>query len=311
MTTASAPGKAILIGEHAVVYGRPAIAIPLPQLRATATVEDGRPGEGVRLVAPDLDHRVHLAEAAPDDPLAVTVRNTLAWLGENEAHDLTVTVRSTIPPARGMGSGAAIATALVRALTAHFGCSPLPGDVSDLVYRTETLFHGTPSGIDNTVVAYEQPVVFVRGVGPTPVTVGGAFPFLVADTGVASPTKVAVGDVRRAWQADPPTYEALFDRIGALVGEAQAAIATGDVETMGRLMNAAQEALARLSVSSPELDHLTCAAREAGALGAKLSGGGRGGIALALVQPGTADTVATALRAAGATYVFAATLAPA
>lgn len=304
MITASAPAKAILIGEHAVVYGRPAIAIPLPQVRATATIIPGERGGGVWLLAPDLGRSYRARPGARDDALAVTVFNALAWLGQPPDQDLGITVRSAIPLARGMGSGAAIATAIVRALAATFGVDPAPADVSDLVYRTEVLYHGTPSGIDNTVVAYERPVWFVRGTGPQPLTVGGRFDFLIADTGVASPTKIAVGDVRRAWQTDPTTYDGLFDALGDLVTQARAAIAAGDAASLGRLMNAAQDGLARLAVSSPELDALTQAAVAAGALGAKLSGGGRGGIALALVNPDDDDRVAAALRAAGAVQVL-------
>ena len=308
MITASAPAKAILMGEHSVVYHRPAIAIPLPQVRAVAQVVAGRPGDGLWLDTPDIERHVRLDSAPSDDPLAVTVFNALDWLGQPAGQDLVVTVRSAIPLARGMGSGAAIATAIVRALAAYFGYQPTNDEVSALVYQTETLFHGTPSGIDNTVVAYEQPILFVRGTPPVPLVVGGAFHFVIADTGVVSPTKVAVGDVRRAWQASPATYEALFDHLGRLVEAAREAIAAGDSRRLGPLMDQAQAGLAQLGVSSPELDHLTQAARDAGALGAKLSGGGRGGIALALVTPDQAAAVSQALVAAGAKQVLTATL---
>ncbi len=240
----------------------------------------------------------------------MTVFNALDWLGQPHRQDLVVTVRSAIPLARGMGSGAAIATALVRALASAFGRQPTADEVSALVYQTETLFHGTPSGIDNTVVAYEQPILFVRGTPSVPLAVGGEFYFVIADTGIASPTKIAVGDVRRAWQAAPATYEALFDHLGGLVEAAREAIAAGDAAALGPLMNQAQAGLVQLGVSSPELDHLVEAARAAGALGAKLSGGGRGGIALALVEPAGVKAVGDALRAAGARQTLTAALTP-
>src|SRR4051812_29694751 len=124
MVSASAPGKAILLGEHAVVYGRPAVAIPLPQIRAEATVKRGAPGNGLWLDVPDVRRFYPVGEALADDPLALTLQNTLARLAESPP-DLTITVRSAIPLARGMGSGAAIATALVRVLAAYFD-RPLP-----------------------------------------------------------------------------------------------------------------------------------------------------------------------------------------
>ncbi len=310
MVSASAPAKAILIGEHAVVYGRPAIAIPLPDIRAEVGITAGDLGSGIRIFAPDLDRVILVGATADDDPLAVTVANTLAYLGIAQPPDLALTLRSAIPLARGMGSGAAIATAIVRAIAAYFERAIAPDEVSALVYRTEVLFHGTPSGIDNTVVAYGRPIYFTRGAGPQPLHIGGPLRFLIADTGVASPTRLAVGDVRAGWQAEPAHYEALFDAIAASVDSARAAIAAGNAAALGQAMDAAHTCLMEIGVSSPELDSLVAAARQAGALGAKLSGGGRGGIALALVDPAQADGVAQALRLAGAVNVLGATLRP-
>jgi mevalonate kinase len=293
----------ILFGEHAVVYGRPAIAVPVTQLRAWATVADAPPGAGCAIVAADLKRRFFLADAPPDDPLALIVRLALAELGIAAEPDWTITLRSDIPIASGLGSGAAVSTAIVRALAKHAG-RPLALDVvSALVYETERLHHGTPSGIDNTVIAYEQPVHFVRGQPPQPLRVGADFWLVIADTGVASPTKLAVEDVRRAWQADPAHHEALFDRIGRIAEAARQAIETGQVAELGPLMDKNQRLLAAIGVSSPLLERLCVAGRQAGAGGAKLSGAGRGGNLIALVTQQTAEEVAAALRAAGAMRV--------
>jgi mevalonate kinase len=302
MTTATAPGKIILFGEHAVVYGRPAIAVPLTRLQATATVEPV--GDGLTLVAPDLDRCYDLAAAPPDDPLALVVRATLDRLGVMPTHGLTIRVSSTIPLARGLGSGAAVSTAIVRALAAHFAVALSPDQVSALVYQAEVLYHGTPSGIDNTVIAYEQPVYFVRGQPIEHFTLGAALRLVIADTGVVSPTRIAVGDVRRAWQADPATCEARFDAIGEIVRQARAAIERGDRAEVGRLMFENHRWLQALGVSSAGLDRLVEAAHTAGALGAKLSGGGRGGNAIALVEAATEALVIEALRRAGAVTVL-------
>ncbi|MDH7487667.1 MAG: mevalonate kinase [Anaerolineae bacterium] len=300
---ASASGKVILFGEHAVVYGRPAIAVPVAELRAWATVDDAPPGAGCTVVAIDLKRRFSLADAPPDDPLALIVRLTLAGLGLVAEPDWTITLRSDIPIASGLGSGAAVSTAIVRALAQHAGRSLPPDAVSALVYETERLHHGTPSGIDNTVVAYEQPVYFVRGQPPQPCRVGGEFWLAIADTGVASPTKLAVEDVRRAWQADPARYEALFDEMGRIAERARQAIETGRLDALGPLMDENQRLLSAIGVSSPLLERLCAAARQAGAGGAKLSGAGHGGNLIALVTPQTAEKVAAALRAAGAVRV--------
>jgi mevalonate kinase len=304
LTTAYAPGKVILFGEHAVVYGRPAIAVPVSQVRACTVVEDAPSRHGLVIYAQDLQLQHRLGQALnPDDqshPLDATVRQTLQWLGIEDAPDLTLTVSSTVPIARGLGSGAAVATAMVRALARHLGREPTPEEVSQLVYHTEVIHHGTPSGIDNTVVAFEQPVYFVRGEPIKLLQVAKPLWLVIGDTGIASPTRIAVGDVRNGWEQDRPRYEAWFDRIAAIVERAREAIAAGEGSALGPLMDENQQLLEAIDVSSPELETLIDAARQAGAMGAKLCGAGRGGNMVALVSPERAQAVASALREAGA-----------
>ncbi len=300
MTTATAPGKTILVGEHAVVYGRPAIATPVWQVVATATVEAGAPGAGLQLRAPDAGLALRLRDASEQEPLALVVRLALAHLDLAAEPDWDVEIRSEIPIAGGLGSGAAASAALVRALFAHAGRTLSPTALAALVYESERLYHGTPSGIDNTVIAYGQPVWFVRGQPPEPITPHAPFLLLIADSGLPSPTKESVGDVRRGWQAEPARYERRFDAIAELVREARAAIEQGEVANLGRILDRNHALLAALGVSAPPLERLVGAARQAGALGAKLSGGGRGGNVIALVTAASAAPVQAALRAAGA-----------
>lgn len=278
MTSGSACGKIILFGEHAVVYGRPALAVPLPRLRARAHVTPRR-GSEVVIHAPAMGRTVELA-ASPDDPLALITRLTLERLGARGGLDIEI--ESDIPIAGGLGSGAAVSTAIVRALAAHFG-QPLPvEEISALVYQTERLYHGTPSGIDNTVIAYERPVRFVRareggGNEITPFVIARPFTLVIANTGIPSPTKLAVADVRRGWESDRARYEQIFDTVGTIVQEAQRALAEGALERLGELMTRNQEQLRQMGVSSPEIERLLEVGMRAGARGGKLSGGGRGG----------------------------------
>ena len=173
-------------------------------------------------------------------------------------------------------------------------------EISALAYEVEKLHHGTPSGIDNTVIAFEQPVYFVRGEPIQSFRVARPFTIAIADTGIAAPTKIAVGDVRRAWEADHARYEALFDQVGAIVLEARAAIEQGNVDALGALMNANQKLLREIGVSSPEIEMLVDAAIRVGARGAKLSGAGRGGNVIALVDGVTQDAIGRAMLDAGA-----------
>ena len=223
----SAPGKVILFGEHAVVYGQPAIAVPVTQVQATATVELAPPGNGLTLVAPDLEKSISLTTAPQDDPLAVAARLTLAHLSVPPP-DAVLTIHSTIPIAGGLGSGAATAAAAVRALAIALG-HPLDNEsINTIVYEVEKIHHGTPSGIDNTVVTMAQPIYFVRGRPIELIAVGATFTILIGDTGVASPTKESVAYVRRQREKHPAHYDALCDQIGDLVVEARQAIDVGD-----------------------------------------------------------------------------------
>ena len=304
LTVAHAPGKAILFGEHAVVYGRPAVAVPVLDVQATAVVEDASPGSGVTIIARDLERTFELFDAPRDDPLRVIVSAALSRLRVGMQVDLRITVSSTIPVARGLGSGAAVSTAIVRALAQHMGGWLTSRAVSDLVFETEKIYHGTPSGIDNTVIAFEKPVYFVKDKTVDIFWAGAPFRIVIGDTGITSSTRVAVGDVRAAWERDKERYEEIFDEIGTLAYMGREAIEAGDVEAMGRLMDANQRLLCLLDVSSPELEGLIEAARQGGALGAKLSGAGRGGNMIAVVTPETAGQVSMMLRLAGAKQVI-------
>lgn len=308
LTIASAAGKAILLGEHAVVYARPAIAVPVAGVRAEAEVMTLPPGEAGVIIAEDLGHTFALDgedQADGGHALRITARNTFDQLGIGESErNLRIALRSHIPIARGMGSGAACAAAIVRGIAAHLGYHLTSRAVSDLVYRTEVIHHGTPSGIDNTVVSYEKPVYFVRGRTIDVFWVGTPFSLLIADTGIASKTMDTVRDVRLAWQANPARHESLFDAIGQAVDEAREAISLGDLARVGWLMNHNHRLLQTLGVSCDELDALVEAARSAGAIGAKLSGGGKGGCMIALVSEDVRERVASALLLSGAASVI-------
>lgn len=299
---ATAPGKIILLGEHAVVYGQPAMAVPFRALQATANVTAAE-GDAVWIAAPDLNRRYRLSAASPGDPLALAVRNAAQRL-HLPLHGLLVTVTSTLPVASGLGSGAAVCTAIVRALADHAGQTLVPDEVSAIVYESERLLHGTPSGIDNTVIAHDRPVFFVKGQGALPLAVARPHTLLVADTGVPSPTRITVGDVREAAAREPERYHAIFADIGATVRAARDRL-TGEVEgELGPLLTRNHALLRELGVSSETLDTLVVAAISAGAQGAKLSGGGRGGNMIALVDADTADGVRAALLGSGARAVY-------
>lgn len=299
MTLSSAPGKIILFGEHAVVYGRPALAVPVTQVHADVDISNSSRA-GIWIDAPDVNLRADLNTLHSDHPIPSVIHNFLFLARVSRFPNLQIKITSTIPVASGLGSGAAVTVALTRALAAHLNYSMTDEEVNAFTYEIEKLHHGTPSGIDNTVVTYAKPVYFVKGQPIETFKVGRPFTIVIADTGISAPTKESVGDVRKLWEADQQRWESVFDQVGKMVGQARKVIENGKWEMLGELMNKNHSLLQDMTVSSPELDHLVEGARNAGALGAKLSGGGRGGNIIALVNPEIAESVSSSLKETGA-----------
>ena len=299
MTSSSAPGKIILFGEHAVVYGYPALAVPVTQVQATATVSENSRG-GVWIEAPNINLSSALSQLEPDHPLVAVINSVFSTLGIVRPPACTVYLQSTIPVASGLGSGAAVSVAILRALSAYLGRPLTDAQVNGLAFQAEKLYHGTPSGIDNTVVTYARPVYFVKDQPIKTFRVGASFTLVIGDTGISAPTKESVEAVRTLWEADPTHWEEVFNQVGEIVWDARQAIERGDTAALGMLMDANHALLQEMTVSCTELDLLTEAARKSGALGAKLSGGGRGGNMIALVLKEKAPAMAETLLAAGA-----------
>jgi mevalonate kinase len=304
--SSSAPGKVIILGEHAVVYGYPSIAVPVYQVSARAIVagDVNAPQGQIRVQAPDIGLDSTLAHLPADNPLAHAVQCVLSELDVKKPPSCWLKVSSTIPIAAGLGSGAAISVVIIRSFSAFLG-HPLPNDVvSKLAFEVDKIHHGTPSGVDNTVITYEKPVYYVKDDSIQTLELSHPFTLLIGDTGIISPTSRTVREVRQAWIADPQRYEDIFKSIGTIVERARKAIENGEIELLGELMNKNHTLLRKMNVSSPDLDHLVEAARSAGAFGAKLSGGGRGGNMLALVDQEHAGKISNDLIEAGAVKVI-------
>lgn len=304
--TISAPAKIILLGEHAVVYGKPSLAVPMSALRAYAQIVPMPRNSGLKITAVDLDNEefvVDLNSPKTDQPLVTAALLLLNSLG-SPLPDANIILHSDIPFASGMGSGAAITTALFRAIILLLGKSLPDNRLNDLVYEVEKTHHGTPSGVDNTVIVFEQPIYFVRGKPIERLNIPKPFTLLVADTGVAASTKLAVADVRVLYDRDEPMMVRALNSIADLVLLGRGAIESGDFVSLGAAMNENHKLLQKLTVSSPLLDQLVNVAQDSGAMGAKLSGGGRGGNMIALVSEENAAHVKSQLLDAGAVRVY-------
>jgi mevalonate kinase len=307
VNAASAPGKVILFGEHAVVYGRPALAVPVTQVQATVEVwpSDFR---GVWVDAPNIRLKAELRELPITHPLATVLRLLFDGLEVDPLPHINIRITSTIPVASGLGSGAAVSVALVRALSGYLGEPAADDQVNRIAFEIEKLYHGTPSGIDNTTITYAKPVYFQRGKPIETFKPRLPFTIMIADTGIPAPTREVVADVHRLWELNPRHWEDLFEQAGGIAREGRHAIEFGKIRELGALMYANHELLQRMTVSSAELDRLVEAARSAGALGAKLSGGGRGGNMIVLLDPAAGEaqisSVEECLKRAGAKRVI-------
>ncbi len=290
-------GKIILFGEHAVVYGSRAIAAPVPLAVRARIIDDD---DGVWLVVPrwGVEQRLRTdpdKQRSFEVPAALVLRE----LGLTD-RSMRIEVFSELPRAMGLGGSAAVAVAIIRAIDVHFSLGLSDDDINALAYQCECVAHGTPSGIDNTVATFGQPLVYRKGDPPEIHSLGFVEPvtFVIGLTGVESLTAKMVARVRDGRDRNRDVYDTMIKGIDAVTGQALEAIKRHDLERLGELMNVCQGLLNGMQVSSWELEELIQIARENGALGAKLTGGGGGGSMIALC-PDNARRVMTAMQDAG------------
>lgn len=294
--TGSAHAKGILVGEHAAVYGHPAIALPILPLRTDAELRHV-PGplslraDGISVPVTELPERFA--------SVGVAARAALDFF--DLAHDdVEIEVHSDIPPRAGLGASASAAHAIIEAVRAAADAPLSDAQRYALVQQAERVAHGNPSGIDALATRARRPLIFADGAS-TPVVIGAPAWFVVADTGVRASTGEAVAGVRAVVEADLPRGTALLDQLGRLTREAVTDLEHGRLSELGGRLTAAQELLDALGVGHPAIDRLVAAALAAGAVGAKLTGAGRGGCIIAMTTDAArAETVRDAMTAAGA-----------
>lgn len=293
-------GKVVLLGEHAAVYGSHVVAAPLA-LTIKAKVEDAQ-SDGVQLIIPAWDVQDHLRKCN-DNPNSF--HNSLDVI-LNRLHlrdrNMCIKVYPHVPRAMGLGGSAALAVAVIRALSNHYKLNLSDNDVNGLAFESEKIAHGTPSGIDNAMATYGRFMLYKKS---DPVTVRHLnvprpIPIVIGISGVESLTAKMVARVGDAWRKNKSLYERIFNEINDLSLQGAKAIEAYDLETLGELMNICQGLLNALQVSSWELEELIQIARHNGALGAKLTGGGGGGSMIAVcADAASSERVAEAIRRSG------------
>ncbi|MCX4095781.1 mevalonate kinase [Nocardia sp. alder85J] len=305
-----AHAKAILIGEHTVVYGLPALAFPLPDLaveavaRLTATTEVSRDpvewrthaGEYRFICGPDS-----ALEQCRSGPMASLLTAMHRWRFETSA--VEVRIHSTVPPARGLGFSAACATAVVRALADLLGAPLDDNSLYELVQVGERIAHGNASGVDAAAVVSPTPIRFEAATS-RPLHIEHDLTLVIADSGGAGSTEQSVALVRSVLGHSTDSAGRHLTRAAAIIEAAQTSLMTGRLSELGERLTDFQSLLSELGVSTAAIDRIVHAAVEAGAHGAKLTGGGLGGCVLALTEPVCAQQVALAMSAAGASATW-------
>lgn len=271
-------GKVILLGEHAVVHGVPAIAVGLDRgAKATVTPLDRGPS---RLTIGEWS-----ASSTDRADLGLAFDALLQATGTREP--VTVVAETDLVPGAGLGCSAALGVAMTRALLSASGIEEGPQAIAARALAWEKVFHGTPSGIDTTVAAHGGCLLYQRrDDGPhfAPVSLGAPLHLAIGYTGHPASTRTMVEAVAKLRERKADVVAKTFEGIEALVRNARLALEAGDRQGLGRLLDLGQMLLAGLFVSTPEIETMCTLAREAGALGAKLTGAGGGGCVIALVE---------------------------
>ncbi len=304
MGTGQGYGKTILFGEHFVVYGLSAIASAL----GAKTIAMVNVVEGQGWTINDQRPATPGYKKKKFDEAQQAINNVLNYLKiDTENQKLEITFTGDLYAASGVGASAAQCASLARALNDEFNLNLDDEQINEAAYEGEKSYHGTPSGIDNTAATYGGLIRFVKNLGSGPNTIerlqaAKKMPLVIANTGISSSTSEVVADVRRLKDEKPEKFETIFNEYSKLVKEARKALIEGDIITIGDLMNQNHRLLQDITVSSELNDLLVNLARNNGAIGAKLTGTGRGGLVIALAPDAqTQEQIAKSIEKEGYT----------
>ncbi|NHI83349.1 MAG: mevalonate kinase [Candidatus Thorarchaeota archaeon] len=300
-------GKSILYGEHFVVYGLPALAAGIASRTMAVVNRSNKAGWTLDDRRPEV--LGYKAKKMKEQKKSVELVIQAAGLDVSE-EGIHIKLEGDLVCASGFGASAASCVSLARALNEEFELGYDDERINQIGFEGEKGYHGTPSGVDNTASTFGGLVWYVRDLNGGPPTfeklkLKNSVHLTVASTGITASTTEVVSDVRRKKAADPRWFQGIAEEYDKLVQDARNALLKFDIKHAGRLMNRNHELLQELTVSCKELDDLILMARENGAIGAKLTGTGRGGNMIALApDKETQSRIAGALEKGGSPLVY-------
>ena len=309
---ATAPGKAILFGEHSVVYRGPAIVLAIDR-RAKVVAQEREDGciffDSLDLGFSGYFRGEEYISVQGEEwrgkrlqAFFVAAKKTMEHLGVESG--LTLTIRSEIPIAAGLGSSAAVSVATVAAVGGLLSDGLTQDKICELAYEGEKIVHGTPSGVDNNISTYGGILKYERGRDLERFEVEGSLPFVIGDSRRKRSTRRLVGRVKMLQEREPELVDRLIDSIAMTSESGLKALTERDLYRLGDLMNINHGLLSALGVSISKLDRMVHSSRGAGAYGAKLTGAGGGGCMLALGDKRDTPKIQNAItRSGGVPYL--------
>ncbi|MEY8441329.1 mevalonate kinase [Lactobacillaceae bacterium 24-114] len=294
--------KIILMGEHSVVYGQPAIALPLPNVKLTAQLTANDKGKQL------IESRYFSGAFSqlPEQMKGIhKLINHLMDIFDGHNDGWTLSIKSDLPAERGMGSSAATAIAIIRAFFEFYGKVLDRETLLQLADIEEKVTHRSPSGLDAATVSSTSPIYFIKGEKGTPITMNLHATMVIADTGIKGATKEAIDAVKTELSVNPTKANERIKHLGKLTNQAKDFLNNDEVEKLGITLTTAHQDLVALNVSNPALDKLVQVANQNNAFGAKLTGGGRGGCMFAITHTALdARRLAVILQANGAQQIW-------